>query len=1304
MNIEEFARKLPNDLKIHLDIIAKKLSEGHASLMVGAGFSKNAEKIYPNAPNMPSWKELKQKLNDRLYHGKDSEKEVLQLAEEYETVYGKNELENFIRANISDEAFIPNELHKTLLKLPWSDVFTTNYDTLLEKAYQNILTEKKYSIVTKEEQLTNCEPDVSRIIKLHGSFPYDTPFIITEEHYRRYPYDHAIFVNTVQQSLIENALCLIGFSGTDPNFLKWTGWIRDNLSNSANLIYLIECREFSQAERDTLRKKNIIVLNLNDHPMINELKELKHRYAFNRLFNYLKIPTDIVTQSKLWPKNPNNNKFMNADYDKINIHELMQHWKEQREAYPNWFILPFKKREAIKVYTKTYYKILEVEKLNAPNDLNYGYELFWRNKQCLFPLFTDFSKILEKTLLKYNPFPSMICLPKAKYTPELKNQETFDWENIKGKWVEIVFAFIQDARIEMRQDDFSYWLNSVLNKEIVELRADWEARWYYEKCLFAMAKFDLQALEKEYNSWPMRKDQYSEQLWRSGILCELGRVEEAEKLLEKALSFLRKETNQISITNDFYLVDIENYLLATLLTIKKTLHFENIHHNNEHNSFKKTSKNIQSVAQTSNPTQIHSESSKDHADDKYKKNIKETEEEYNKRWEQLKEYHCFYWDEKEYFDTRLKQLTPQPKSHITEVDFFSSNCQNTNFISNEYTDVILAFPLFLEESGKTLKIGGYTTFNEKIVRNMAFWLMNNDRIRVPEAIALCTRQGISKIDKFFTKIMLDNMDEDHLNDLLSLYIGATEKAIKRLPNTSSIYSSGYASNICKVLPGIIGKLSIVASKTNRQKVFKLAMKIYNLQDDIIRNIIQDGLAKLWMGLLNGRTDKEIADYIKQTIKLPVYDEKTSINIFRKDPILYVPHILDSSISKKLKKAIVEDVSLLMDKFNNEKMIKAVVTRITYLLRLGLINNDIERVFSKLLWREVNPQSGLPDVLDDKNKDIVINIPAPNNRIKPAYRYKRYLLSLDFPLRNSNLTVQEPNDRSFTSIGSNFLLARLLLTQCRSNIKNNFTPDVRLSLNEAIKILDKAIEWWNRDKNLLKEKPGKYIDKAKEFRSRFSTLPQILSGVIIPIFRNNSENLIDTQLLTLLQEFKENNIPCALPLVASLMVVPDNVENVKETVINELFSRNFKTANLAYMSVSLWVEINNAVPLNISLPKEIIETFTNMLLNKNCICKESLIQEMAYIVSLNHNNINIDKLCLGLKYLIDDTDFHKEGQNDNNDIEYERRPYFRSLAAGLAFAVFKKLKANKKSIPKVIKQWEKICKESPLPEIKNKWKQ
>ena len=57
-----------------------------------------------------------------------------QAAEEVEAAFGRPALDNILQDCIPDLEYEPSELHKKLLNLPWTDVFTTNYDTLLERA------------------------------------------------------------------------------------------------------------------------------------------------------------------------------------------------------------------------------------------------------------------------------------------------------------------------------------------------------------------------------------------------------------------------------------------------------------------------------------------------------------------------------------------------------------------------------------------------------------------------------------------------------------------------------------------------------------------------------------------------------------------------------------------------------------------------------------------------------------------------------------------------------------------------------------------------------------------------------------------------------------------------------------------------------------------------------------------------------------------------------------------------------------------------------------------------------------------
>jgi hypothetical protein len=241
MTEDKNINNIPPDILSYLYEIAERLQTGHASVMIGTGFSKNAERG-SKTRKIPLWRDLGDIFYDKLNGGPPDKRtkeylDPLKLAGEVESAFGRPALNNIIRSGIPDEEFQPSELHKKLLNLPWSDIFTTNYDTLLERTAESILQFRYETIINKEDLIWSTKP---RIIKLHGSFPSERPFIITEEDYRTYPDRYAPFINTVQQSLLENTLCLIGFSGDDPNFLSWIGWIRDNLgTENSPKMYLI---------------------------------------------------------------------------------------------------------------------------------------------------------------------------------------------------------------------------------------------------------------------------------------------------------------------------------------------------------------------------------------------------------------------------------------------------------------------------------------------------------------------------------------------------------------------------------------------------------------------------------------------------------------------------------------------------------------------------------------------------------------------------------------------------------------------------------------------------------------------------------------------------------------------------------------------------------------------------------------------------------------------------------------------------------------------------------------------------------
>jgi hypothetical protein len=255
---------------IHVEAIRRALwtGSGRAAVMVGAGMSLNAQPLRPGRPAMPTWAKLTEALIEHLHPPgmlSDERKKKLQaqaevagkslrLAEEYVAAFGRPALDDLIQKAIPDDEFGPGELHRLLLDLPWVDVLTTNYDTLLERAASTAL--RRYSTVRTSEEIPYASR--SRIVKLHGSFPSIRPFILTEEDFRKYPHRFAPFVNLAQQVVMENLLCLIGFSGDDPNFLSWSGWVRDHLGLYAPRIYLCGFQNLTDAERRILHDRNVI--------------------------------------------------------------------------------------------------------------------------------------------------------------------------------------------------------------------------------------------------------------------------------------------------------------------------------------------------------------------------------------------------------------------------------------------------------------------------------------------------------------------------------------------------------------------------------------------------------------------------------------------------------------------------------------------------------------------------------------------------------------------------------------------------------------------------------------------------------------------------------------------------------------------------------------------------------------------------------------------------------------------------------------------------------------------------------------
>ena len=194
--------------------------------------------------------------------------------------------------------------------------------------------------------------------------------------------------------MMETAFCLIGFSGDDPNFLEWSGWVRDNLGTSAPKIYLAGWLDLSPHRRRMLEDRNVVPIDLAHHPKASKWPDhLRHRYATEWILHTLERgqPYDVSE----WPKPPSRQhssvpeelqpveevvsdvpkdepepgtdnsgnvsvihigRSEERGSEKTLVQKTLDIWKHNRRLYPGWLMAPSDVRFHLSGYTEIWEK------------------------------------------------------------------------------------------------------------------------------------------------------------------------------------------------------------------------------------------------------------------------------------------------------------------------------------------------------------------------------------------------------------------------------------------------------------------------------------------------------------------------------------------------------------------------------------------------------------------------------------------------------------------------------------------------------------------------------------------------------------------------------------------------------------------------------------------------------------------------------------------------------------------------------------------------------------------------------------
>ena len=521
---------------------------GGVSLIVGAGFSKNAQCV-DGRTTPPDLSELAERMYEELYTVPEEEdkitewkekrklktsgKNILHLADEYISNFGRTKMDMLIEKSVSDDLFYPGKLHERLLNLNWTDVFTTNYDTLLERTITECVVKNNYKFVISKDNLPGSRGGNPRIIKLHGSIPGVRPYIISEEDFRCYPQKYAPFVNTVQQALIETTLCMIGFSGNDPDFLSWHGWLRDNLGDNCPKIYLIGIYDdMYESERKILLDKNITPVNLND--LLNDKDKNDYKKAYLTFFDEI----DANKKESLLEKKPQafKNRIKSLSERSVREKELelfITYCDSFIKSYDDVALLPQRIRNTYKSF---FYQSFEGIMASCN-----------KNDKGLFEALADLIIILRKCFQILFDYHADKLLSLVE--PCDGDSEVIPYDQL----FQILLYLLEMYRIDSNDDMYldiverCEKIKSFLNESNLDL-------YYLEKSKYYASLFDI--TEVKNNLRLIKGVSLKTKIAKAGLYVQIGEYDSCNILLKECLDDLRKTRNG----NDAFNASYKSYI------------------------------------------------------------------------------------------------------------------------------------------------------------------------------------------------------------------------------------------------------------------------------------------------------------------------------------------------------------------------------------------------------------------------------------------------------------------------------------------------------------------------------------------------------------------------------------------------------------------------------------------------------------------------------------------------------------------------------------------------------------------------
>jgi hypothetical protein len=377
---------------------------------------------------------------------------------------------------------------------------------------------------------------------------------------RRYPQRFAPFVNSVQQSLIENSFVLIGFSGDDPSFLEGTGWIRDELGGNHAPIYLVGPLSIEPAQRALLARRGVTPIDLSPAFAGIQPPNGIHAAPIEWFLNCLYAsrpprPENWPDLGRVPPPSPTGHPPVidnrppipqavgrsprhGAPLDLNAVTGVLERWKFERQNYPGWLVATAGKRKELWEETKCWIDPLATFAAgrSARDRLVIFREIHWRLEVSMVPLFTIWLAPFENALDEL--FETLLEGQPLSRSSDFIPNELASVTELADAWLEVTLGFLRAAR---ENYDDPRW--SELKGRVDQLVGRYPQRAdqaYYEAILWRVRNVDRASAKTMISAWQPSPRAPLAAIRKAGLLAELDELGEAKTILRAALVEIRR--------------------------------------------------------------------------------------------------------------------------------------------------------------------------------------------------------------------------------------------------------------------------------------------------------------------------------------------------------------------------------------------------------------------------------------------------------------------------------------------------------------------------------------------------------------------------------------------------------------------------------------------------------------------------------------------------------------------------------------------------------------------------------------------